>query len=149
MKKIAAIGTIFGGFFLNSVITLAQSPSPAINVAITPPGQGVNPFTSISQLLTNALIIVFVAAALIVLFMLIIGAFQWITSGGDKEAVGKARGRITNALIGLAILALAFLIVRVVGQVLSINVFDLKYIPTLSGCPNNQHVDPNTGQCVS
>ena len=62
--------------------------------------------------------------------MLITGAFNWITSGGDKENVGKARSRIINALIGLLVLALAFLIARVAGQIVHIDIFNLK-IPSL------------------
>ncbi|MBI4037065.1 hypothetical protein HY385_01435 [Candidatus Daviesbacteria bacterium] len=105
----------------------------AINIGITPPAQGINPDTAVGTVLSSALTIIFVIAAILVLFMLIIGAFQWITSGGDKEAVGKARQRITHALIGLAILALAFLIVTVVGQILNINIFKINTIPTLEG----------------
>ena len=50
--------------------------------------------------------------------MLIWGAFEWITSGGDKDNVGKARNRIINALIGLAVLAVAFALFKVAGQFL-------------------------------
>lgn len=97
-----------------------------VNVNITPPGGFID--APIDKIIGNTLIIVFSAATLLVLVFLIIGAFQWITSGGDKEAVGKARSRITAALIGLLILALAFVIIRVVGQVLGIpNILEFKF----------------------
>lgn len=107
---------------------LLQSP---ISVGITAPNVGIIPTTPIGTILSNALIIIFIFAALLVLFYLIWGAFDWITSGGDKEKVGSARKKIYAALIGFAILALAFLIVTVVGQILKINIFSLKFIPTL------------------
>ena len=125
LKKTAA--TITSLYYLAS----ATIASAAVDVGITPPRQGINPATPPGRVLSNALTIIFVVAALLVLFFLIIGAFQWITSGGDKEKVGKARGTIINALIGLAILALAFLIVRVVGQLLNIDILALRVIPSL------------------
>lgn len=124
MKKVAAVITSLG--FLAS----ATSAFAAITIRITPT-QGIPGGTSLGLILSNALTIIFVVAAFAVLFMLIIGAFQWITSGGDKEAVGRARGRITHALIGLAILALAFLIVTVVGQILNIDILSGR-IPSLT-----------------
>jgi hypothetical protein len=113
MKK--AIATISSLGFLTTV----SSVFAQVNVAVTPP-TGVTSNTNVSVIIKNALIIVFTAATLLVLIYLIIGAFQWITSGGDKEAVGKARGKITNALIGLLILALSFVIVNVVTTILGL-----------------------------
>jgi len=71
---------------------------------------------------------------LLVLVMLIWGAFEWITSGGDKEAVGKARSKIINALIGMAVLAIAFALARVAGQFTGINIENIT-IPTPNPSP--------------
>lgn len=148
MGKLLAFLSVIA-FLINTGLALAVSPTlNPINIQITPPSQGVPPTTPVGTVITNALTIVFVVAALLVLFMLIIGAFQWITSGGDKENVGHARARITHALIGLAILALAFLIVKVVGQIVNINILDLKSLPSLGQqCSSGQTFDPVTGQC--
>ncbi len=99
----------------------------------TPTNMGIDPKTAPSTILTSALTIVYIVAALLVLFFLILGAFRWITSGGDKDSIGKARGAIVNALIGLAILALAVVIVIVVGKVLNINILGSFTIPNLMG----------------
>lgn len=132
MKKFVAISTALG-YLITAGIVRAQSPSPiSINL---PTNFGVPGNTEPGDLIANALKIIFLVASLVVLFMLVIGAFQWITSGGDKEAVGKARGRITHALIGLAILALAVLIVTVVARLLNINTPFQANIPTLVNKP--------------
>ncbi len=96
-----------------------------LNIKIGTPDQGVDPNADVGDVLSNVITIIFVVAALAVLFMLIFGAFQWITSGGEKEAVGKARGRIVNALVGLAILAVAFLLVRVLAGIVHIDITNL------------------------
>lgn len=144
MKKgLAAAITIL------SYLATASRVFAQVDIGITPPKQGIAPTATVGTVLSNALTIIFVFAAIAVLFMLIWGAFQWVTSGGDKEAVGKARGRIIHALIGLAILALAFLITNVVGQIVGINILDLQKLPTLGQqCPANQTFDTKLGRCV-
>lgn len=67
--------------------------------------------------------IVYVISGIVFLFMMLMGAFQWLTSGGDKEALGAARKRILNAFIGITLLAFAALIVNVVGRILNFKIF--------------------------
>lgn len=118
---------------LSSALGYLISATSAYALEITPPALGINPTTKPSVVISNALTIVYVAAAIVVLFFLVVGAFRWITSGGDKDAIGKARGTIINALIGLAILALSFLIVAVVGSILNINILGNFTVPNLQG----------------
>ena len=58
--------------------------------------------------------IAFVVAVVLTFIFLLMGGIQWITSGGDKGKYEEARNRITAALIGLAIVALAWLIIKLV-----------------------------------
>lgn len=151
MKRFAPAILTAGSFL--SLITpsfaqQAQQPN-RIPVQVGPPAVGINPAAGIGTILSNFLTIIFVAAALAVLFFLVIGAFKWIISGGDKEAVAGARKTIVAALVGLAILALSFLIVVVVGQVLNIDILNLRFIPSLDACPGGGKLDPTTGSCVS
>lgn len=138
MKKFAAAILIFG-YLGSAASVLAQQfvivTPTGVQVNITPPKFGIDPNISIGQLISNALTIVFIVAALLVLVYLIWGAFQWITSGGDKEGIGKARDKIIQSLVGLVILALAFLIVRVVGQIVNIDILNLPAIPPLGPAP--------------
>ncbi len=47
---------------------------------------------------------------IIFLILIILGGYQWMTAGGNEEIVTKARQRIINAAIGLAIVLLAYAI---------------------------------------
>lgn len=130
MKKATALATSVLEFLTFTIPALAVSPTPPPPVVnIVPPGGFIDPNVpgGISTIVNNALIILFSAAAVLVLVFLIIGAFQWITSGGDKEAVGKARSRITAALIGLAILVLAFVILQVIGGIIGVNFLNFEF----------------------
>ncbi len=56
-----------------------------------------------------------IAFAVAVLF-LIIGGFQYITSAGNEEAAEKGKGTAINALIGIVIIVLSYVIVNVVAN---------------------------------
>ena len=51
-------------------------------------------------------IIFYVIGILIFSGLFLLGGLQWLTSGGNKSTLEKARTRIMNALIGLSILGL-------------------------------------------
>lgn len=144
MKKIAAIGVTALAFLTNATTIFAQAATPFVfptgtsmpNINVKKGPIGIDPDTAVGVIVSNAITVVLIFASLAVLIYLIMGAFQWITSGGDKEAVGKARGRIIAALTGLLILALAFLIARLAGFIAGYDLFNLPCPPSLSGKPN-------------
>lgn len=68
----------------------------------------------------------FVAGFLLSFFFLMLGGVSWITSGGDKTKLEKARDQITNAIIGLIIVGGAFAIAALVSQFFGL---DLKALP--------------------
>jgi uncharacterized membrane protein len=72
----------------------------------------------ISALIRASIII----AALLTFAYLIWGGIQWLTSGGDKSAYEAARGRITAALIGLAIVAAAYAIMLIIGTFFNVDI---------------------------
>jgi hypothetical protein len=61
----------------------------------------------------------YIAAILAVIFI-IYGGFLYITSAGDTAQSGKGRTALTNALIGLAIVILSYLIVQIVYNFLTV-----------------------------
>ena len=66
------------------------------------------------QVLTFILRFFFLVAGLIALLYLLLGALAWITSGGNKENVDKAREKIQNALIGVILIFVVLAVVAVV-----------------------------------
>lgn len=77
----------------------------------------------IATLLSNIINIIYAVSAIVFIFMLLISAFQWLTSGGDKEKIESARARLTWAIIGLVILASTFVILRIVGSITGFEFF--------------------------
>jgi hypothetical protein len=51
---------------------------------------------------------------LISVVYVIYGGFRYVTSGGDDKVITSAKGTIVNALIGLVIVILSYIIVNIV-----------------------------------
>lgn len=130
LSSLILVVTLATGLNLAS-LAYAASPEPdkipdaqggGVNISIPTPSAGVNPGANVNQVFSNIITIIFAIAALAVLIYIIMGAFAYLTSGGDKEKTGKAVKSITSALVGLALLALAFLIVRIVGTLIHVDI---------------------------
>lgn len=70
---------------------------------------------AISQFLTNFITLLYSIAGIILVFMLVWAAFEWLTSGGEKEKVAAAQKRILHAIIGIILLAVAFAVIKIFG----------------------------------
>jgi hypothetical protein len=86
-------------------LTIASGDSTA-----TCPDQG----ATFDNLIKNILIFLSAIVGTVAVVMLIVGGFRYITSGGNSEAVGKAKNTIIYALIGLVIVAIAQIVVQFV-----------------------------------
>lgn len=60
------------------------------------------------------------AAVVFALIMFLISAIAWITSGGDKEKLQKARSRAIFSLVGLVVALLSFFIIQVIGTIFNV-----------------------------
>jgi len=98
---------------------MPNPPSPEAPLFEIP---NLTPFDNLGGLIDNLIQLAFFAAGLAFFIFLIIGGFQWITAGGDPKALDSARGRITNALIGIVIVVAAYSIAIIIESVLGIKI---------------------------
>ncbi|EKD84924.1 MAG: hypothetical protein ACD_38C00139G0016 [uncultured bacterium] len=102
------------------ILILPPTPVYAANPCTPDPKGGFNigscfgfgDITSLGQATSRLVIPVFSIAAAAVVIYFLLGAFKYLSSGGNKEAVAGARGMITHAIIGFLILMFAFLILQ-------------------------------------
>lgn len=114
-----------------------------IDLKTTQPG-GVKTTGTTGALIASGLQIIFIFAGLAVLVFIVWAAFDWITSGGDKEKVAGARRKITNAIIGLVLLALAYFITALVSDLVGIPILTTGEIPLLGGNGTTAPTTPTT-----
>lgn len=76
----------------------------------------------IGRVITDLLPLAFTVAGLILLFMLLSGGFQLMTSRGEPKGVQMGQQRIQYALYGFALIIISFWIVQIIGLLFGINV---------------------------
>lgn len=68
----------------------------------------------IVPLFTNLIQGVLAVSGVALFVMLVVGGFNFLLSGGDQKKLEAARGTLTNAVIGLVVIVLAFLIIKTI-----------------------------------
>jgi hypothetical protein len=76
---------------------------------------------NVNILLPNLINLILVISVTVCFFILLLGGLQWITSGGDKDSLTKAKGKITSALVGIAIVFSAWIILGLVKHFFSLD----------------------------
>lgn len=67
--------------------------------------------------LTPLINIVFYIAVFLMFSWMVWGIFEYLFAGGDKEKLGKARSRITWAIVGFIIVLIAFTIQQYIKEI--------------------------------
>ena len=88
--------------------------------------------TFLQKAVPAAITLGFIVGVIVFFFTLLIGGIQWISSGGDKQAVEAARGKVSNALIGLVILFALSAIIQLLNTFFGVHLLQLT-LPTLGG----------------
>jgi hypothetical protein len=80
---------------------------------------GIGSETTLTGFILRVINIALALAGLIAVLFLIIGGFRYITAGGNEDAAGSAKKIILNAVIGIIVIILSFVVVRVVSNTLT------------------------------
>lgn len=94
---------------------------PDVFGRITPPDplkpflKDVSGSAGISLFFNNLIILIYEIAMVVFVFMVLWSGLEWILSGGDKEKLTAAQRRLTTAIVGIVILAVAFAILSLIG----------------------------------
>lgn len=115
---------------------LAQITNPAVPALAAMGGSG-NSGVVGANILGRYIAILIVTSislgGLAVLLYLVLASIQWITAGGDSGKIDKAKTRITQALVGLAILFSVTAIVTFIGPVFGIDILQLEFVNQITG----------------
>lgn len=108
---------------------LAQITNPVLPTSIGNAGRDAGG-TAVGILVGNIVGGIMIIAFLLAFFYLLMGGMSWITAGGDKAQLEGARNKITNAIIGLILVAAVWAIMSLLGGFLGITFPELT-IPTI------------------
>ena len=68
-------------------------------------------------------------AGIVLFLMLLVGGFKYMTAGGDPKALDAAKKTLTYAIMGIVLVASAFLILRFIQEFTGIDVTNFRIIP--------------------
>ena len=104
---------------------LAQDIQNTFGTIERPPELGNVPEgeAGVNFLLDNIVGLFFAAGTIAFVLMFVWGAVQMILSGGDKEAIAKARARITWAIVGTTLMALSYFIFQLLEAITGFKFF--------------------------
>ncbi|MCX6811223.1 MAG: pilin [Candidatus Berkelbacteria bacterium] len=121
-KKVTRVAVYsFGLMALLGVLLASQAHAQGIGWSVPNPFdfQNLDLQTVIARLINVA----FIAAGLVAVIYLIIGGFRYVTSSGNAEAIEGAKATILNAIIGLIVIFISFLLVNYILGAIGIHGF--------------------------
>src|SRR5687767_15156272 len=115
-SKILLILVLAFALFAVADFALAQGggTAPGLGVPRQPAGLPGNPSDTITEWIVRLVNYALGIVAILAVAYLIYGGFLYITSGGDSEASEAGKNAIKNAIIGLIIIILSFVVITTI-----------------------------------
>lgn len=102
---------------------------------------GTNALSNLETLISNMIGLITVLGGLFFVFFFIQGGLSWVTAGGDSGKIDKARGQMTQGVVGLVVLVAAYAIIGLIGSVVGLNLLN----PAASLAPLIPRTSDSTG----
>jgi len=128
----------FALFFLGLVSVTATQAQNTVPIPIEQELSAFNVNLDLNSIVNAVVSTLIILGSVVLFFYIILGAYKWMTAGGDKARVDEARQTFTNGLIGMAILASIYAISQLIG-----NFFGLT--PT---APGSSYTPPTPQDCT-
>ncbi|MCJ7792993.1 MAG: hypothetical protein MUP45_03390 [Candidatus Marinimicrobia bacterium] len=77
-----------------------------------------------TTIISNVIGIMTIIAGIWFIFMFIVGAFGYLTAGGDSKKIGDATRRIGTALTGLIVIVIAYALISLIGGLLGFDILN-------------------------
>lgn len=100
-------------------ITLGPSPITGLGKFQTDA-----PASQLTNFISTIINVITITAGLAFLLYFAIGGLKWITSSGEKARAEEAKTELTQAAIGLIVVAVSYFIVGIVGGVVGIDILN-------------------------
>lgn len=88
---------------------------------------GVVQITCIIPLVANVIRAVVALGAVALFVMLLAGGFNFLFSAGDQKKLEAARGTVTQAIVGIIIMSVAFLIIKTIQLFTGVDISTLQF----------------------
>lgn len=79
---------------------------------------------AVEKLISNVLVVLTVVAGISFTLYFLLGGLNWITAGGDKGKIDKAKDMMTGGATGIIVITVSYSIVWIVGKALGLNILE-------------------------
>jgi len=91
--------------------------APSFDLPVSPTGNEFSNTGFFAEIITKILPIIFGFAGFVAVILILVSGIQFIISGGNPEAAVAARNRLTMAVLGFAIVMMAFAITQIIDTI--------------------------------
>jgi hypothetical protein len=113
---ILGISKAYASFDPNSTVCNQAAAAGAHSDFCNPPSASTDPFGP-NGIVKKVIDIFSVVVGIVSVIMIMVGGFEYVTSGGDSQKTSRAKDTIVFAVVGIAIVAVAqVIVVFVIGN---------------------------------
>ena len=109
---------------LTRLAQLGSFEAPVENKFSKDAGTGLNALNNLELLISHAFGVLTVFGGLFFIVTFLIAGINWVTAGGDKGKIEKARISMIQGVLGLVVLIAAYSIIGVVGSVVGLDLLN-------------------------
>ncbi len=80
---------------------------------------------NVVKLLSNIIGFITLLGGLFFIVYLFLAAFDWLSAGGDSGKVEKARNRMTQGVLGLIVMVMAYSIIGIISHIIGLDLINL------------------------
>lgn len=84
--------------------------------------EGTTALSSIELFISNMVGVLTTVASIFFIIYFVMGAFKWVTAGGDSGKVQKARDQMIQSVLGLVLIVAAYAIIGVIGSIIGLQI---------------------------
>ena len=90
--------------------------------ASTMPDFAPTKIANIGQIVNVVLPLMMLGGVAIFFIMFLMAGFRWITGGGNPEEMKKIQSQMSAAIVGIIIVVVSYVLVKLIGTMLNINI---------------------------
>ncbi len=84
--------------------------------------EGPDAFVKFNKVFSTGIGVLTISAGIWFIIQILAGSFQWLASGGEKQALQNAHKRIINAILGLFVVIFAYALISIIGLIFGFDI---------------------------
>lgn len=88
--------------------------------------QGNNVLATLATVLSNIIGSITILGGLFFVVYFFMGAFGWISAGGDSGKIEKARGQMIQGVLGLLVMVISYSLIGIISSIIGLDLINIE-----------------------